>query len=284
MTVSYENSSENEIIIYLEEDELERNNRNTFIKLCKGSRLEVAKWLLEKKPDFVLSEYKDEVFCEAFVYACSNGHLEVAKWLFEQDIDESVILSSKEDAAFREACSNGHLEVAKWILKKKSEIYIYWDITEEEVEEAEEQKKWMCEFAFRKASANGHLKVAQWLHRSHDDERVFIDNKQAYEYIMNKNTKGLDTCKFHTRVLIERVKNKTDALAFLLDYVGHDPGANSGFFTNIIDNRTFDLYKEYDIDPVNLYKHDVTNEQWEYIYSIGYIDKETYEDALMDED
>ena len=163
MTVSYENSSNDEIIFYLEEDELERNNRNTFIKLCKGGRLEVAKWLLEKKPDFVLSQYKDEVFRVAFVEACINNHLEVAQWLFEQDVDESTMLSVGEDVAFREACSNGHLEVAKWILKKKSEIYIYWDITEEEVEEAEENEKWLNEFAFRKASANGHLKVAEWL-------------------------------------------------------------------------------------------------------------------------
>ena len=110
-----------------------------------------------------------------------------------------------------------------------------------------------------------------------------VNNEKAYEYIMNKDTEGLDTCEFHTRALIERVKNNIDALEFLLEYIGSDPGANSGFFTDIADNRTFDLYKEYEIEPLNLYWYDVTKEQWKYMREIDYIDNETYRDALEEE-
>jgi len=110
-----------------------------------------------------------------------------------------------------------------------------------------------------------------------------VNNERAYECILQKNTDELDTYQFHTRVLIERVKNNIDALSFLLDYIGCDPGANSGFFTNIKDNRTFDLYHEYEIDPINLSWWDVTKEQWKYMHQIGYIDGETYHEGLEEE-
>jgi hypothetical protein len=102
-------------------------------------------------------------------------------------------------------------------------------------------------------------------------------NDKAYEYILKKDKDGLDNCKFNTRILIEQLKNNLEGLEFLLDYIGYDPGAGSYFYTDVEDNRTFDLYKKYEIDPINLYKHDIKEEQWEYLYEIGYIDEEQYE-------
>ena len=110
-----------------------------------------------------------------------------------------------------------------------------------------------------------------------------MNNEQAYNYIINRDPIGLDTCEFHPRVLIERVKNDTNALEFLLEYIGYDPGANSGFFTDVKNNRTFDLYREYDIAPLNLYWYDVTKEQWKYMFEIFYINGETYRDGLEEE-
>lgn len=106
-----------------------------------------------------------------------------------------------------------------------------------------------------------------------------VDEK-AYNYILKKDTKGLDECEFHPRILIERLKNDLDGLEFLLKYLGiYVPDAGSYFFTDIEDNKTFDLYKKYDISPINLSKDNVTEEQWEYMYKIKYIDDEQYENG-----
>jgi len=108
--------------------------------------------------------------------------------------------------------------------------------------------------------------------------------KKAYDCIITKNTTHLDEIKFHPRIIIEHLKNNTERLEFFLDFIGYDPGAGSYFFTDIEDNMTFDLYKKYGIEPINLYKHDVTSEQWKYMHEIDYIDDQTYEDGFEDED
>ena len=106
-----------------------------------------------------------------------------------------------------------------------------------------------------------------------------LDDEKAYNCILNKDTKGLDKCEFHPRILITRLKNNLDGLEFLLKYINYDPGAGSYFFTDIEDNKTFDLYKKYDISPLNISKDKVTEEQWEYMYKIKYIDDEQYENG-----
>ena len=86
-----------------------------------------------------------------------------------------------------------------------------------------------------------------------------LDDEEAYKCILNKDTKGLDKCEFHPRILIERLKNDLDELEFLLKYLGiHAPDAGSYFFTDIQDNKTFDLYNKYYISPMNLSKDNVT--------------------------
>ena len=106
-----------------------------------------------------------------------------------------------------------------------------------------------------------------------------INNEEAYECILQKNTTGLDSYQFQPHVLIEHVKNDLDELEFLLDYlerIGCDPGSNSEFFTGITDCRTFDLYHEYDIDPINIDWYEIPDDQWKYIHKIGFINKETF--------
>ena len=107
-----------------------------------------------------------------------------------------------------------------------------------------------------------------------------LDDEEAYNCILQKDTKGLDKCEFHPGILIARLKNNLDGLEFLLKYINYDPGAGSYFFTDVKDNKTFDLYKKYDISPLNLNKYDVTKEQWDYMYKIEYINKELYEEEF----
>jgi hypothetical protein len=72
--------------------------------------LEVAKWLLEIKPDIDITE--------SFNQACSSGNLEVVKWLHEIKPDIDITES------FKRACSSGCLEVVKWLLEIKPDIDI----------------------------------------------------------------------------------------------------------------------------------------------------------------
>ena len=55
--------------------------------------------------------------CIVFRNVCKLGHLNVAKWLLEikPEINTWTI-----NFAFRLACQNNRLEVAKWLLKKKN--------------------------------------------------------------------------------------------------------------------------------------------------------------------
>ena len=76
--------------------------------------------------------------------------------------------------------------------------------------------------------------------------------------------------------LVELLKNKPDSLEALLELLGPEdmPCSQSYFFTDIVDNRTFDLYKKYDMDKSDLYKDLVTSQQWDYLTSIGYVTQE----------
>ena len=51
-----------------------------FMTVCRNGHLEVAKWLLEVKPDINISAYNDY----AFRCACEYGHLELAQWLADE--------------------------------------------------------------------------------------------------------------------------------------------------------------------------------------------------------
>ena len=103
-----------------------------------------------------------------------------------------------------------------------------------------------------------------------------LDNYKALQYIVGEKREKLAKCRFNPRILISKVKNNLQALRFLLEFINYDPGAGSSFFTNVKDNATFDLYKEFNIDSCNCFKDCMTEEQWDYLYKIGYIDKDEY--------
>jgi len=73
------------------------------------------------------------------------------------------------------------------------------------------------------------------------------------------------------RMLIKHLKNRPDELDFFLGVLGVDPGAGHYFFTDVKDNRTFDIYKKHGISPSNLHKATVTGAQWIYLQQIEYI-------------
>jgi len=118
--------------------------------------------------------------------------------------------------------------------------------------------------------------IEEW-RNSYDYSKLdYEEDKIAVKALLQKDIKKLKRINFHTRILISEVKNDLESLETLLKLLGRDPGAGSYFYTEVTDNKTFDLYKKYGITAMNLSKSDVTPEQWNYLYKIGYITKEAY--------
>ena len=106
-----------------------------------------------------------------------------------------------------------------------------------------------------------------------------LTTKELSKLFLQKTAEKLKGICFHTRVLIDHLKNDLESLEFLLQQLdGYDPGAGSYFFEGVTDVKTFDLYQKYGIGPTNLFKDCVTSEQWRYIVKIGYVKVEDESD------
>lgn len=79
-----------------------------FCSACGYGRLEVAKWLLEVKPDIDISADDENAFC----CVCAHGHLHAAKWLLE--IKPDIVISNM---AFFNACRYKNIDIALWLSK-----------------------------------------------------------------------------------------------------------------------------------------------------------------------
>jgi ankyrin repeat protein len=128
---------------------MSRNYKYAFADACKYGHLELAKWLLEVKPTYAPVIYNEYGYSNAnhlaFYNVCETGHLEVAQWLLT--IKPSINISARNEHSFRRACENGYLHLAKWLLQIKPTIDIFA----------------VNDYSFRYACENGHLEVAKWL-------------------------------------------------------------------------------------------------------------------------
>jgi hypothetical protein len=103
-----------------------------------------------------------------------------------------------------------------------------------------------------------------------------FDDDKAYDSITNRDIDELKKIRFHSRMMIEKFKNDLESLEFLLKHMDYDPGAGSCFYTNVSNNKTFDLYKQYGVSACNVDEDCVTPGQWKYMHKIEYITDEEY--------
>ena len=86
-----------------------------FIKACVDNKVELAKQLLKERKDDIdlniISKNKEDIFR----YSCYYGNLEMAKWLLE--IKPNIDISAENEYAFRHACIKEHIELVKWLLR-----------------------------------------------------------------------------------------------------------------------------------------------------------------------
>lgn len=81
-------------------------------------------------------------------------------------------------------------------------------------------------------------------------------------------------------LVIDILKNNPDQLDYYLELrIKNDlfiPIPKLSFFCNIKSNKTFDVCKKYNLKNSNLRYDDVTDEQWDYLREINFIDDEIY--------
>ena len=93
------------------------NSYYAFLISCMYGHLEVAKWLLEVKPDINIFAYNKY----AFRWSCYYGHLKVAKWLLK--VKPNINISVEHECSFLDACDFEYLKVAKLLLQHKTQNY-----------------------------------------------------------------------------------------------------------------------------------------------------------------
>jgi hypothetical protein len=91
--------------------------RLSFDYACKGGYKDIAEWIYNnyfKNNSHEFTEYFNEYLINLFYNICSNGKLEVAKWLVQI---KPQILKNEDNNYFATSCENGHLHLADWLLQ-----------------------------------------------------------------------------------------------------------------------------------------------------------------------
>lgn len=158
-----------------------------FSNVCSGNQYEVARWLVELRPNIDIAYEKHVNFVyavekgnqkmiewiyqldpecvysvEAFITCCTQGHIQLSKWLnsFNQTWDDNII-----QQAFISASKEGHLDIMKWLWSLNFQINVH--VNEE--------------FCFRSACEHGLFDMAIWIYET--VPKVNIRAKQDYAFV-----------------------------------------------------------------------------------------------------
>ncbi len=109
----------------VESEDEDDNYVSIFVIACSSRNYELVKWLCEIRPNEILLE---ETAIDAFINACHNGSLEIAKIILEKKPD--LNFRAQYDYVFKNTwlqfCDDvdGCLEVAKWLATLCSDYII----------------------------------------------------------------------------------------------------------------------------------------------------------------
>ena len=76
---------------------------------------------MKVKPNINTSSNSNHVFSYAFKYACESSRLEIAKWLLQ--VKPDINISDQDEYVFKNACTYNDLEIAKWFMELDYEKY-----------------------------------------------------------------------------------------------------------------------------------------------------------------
>jgi hypothetical protein len=87
--------------------------RLCFDYACKHGYIDIAQWIFNNYfVDYSSNEYFSEYLYGLLYHVCDNGHLEIAKWLVQIKPD---IFQNDYISHFNLACKKGYFHIAQWI-------------------------------------------------------------------------------------------------------------------------------------------------------------------------
>ena len=102
--------------------------------------------------------------------------------------------------------------------------------------------------------------------------------------LLKKDLGSLKNIKLRPRLIVSILKNEPDYLDFFLNSISVDYecyiSAGTYFFEDVINDKTFDIYKKYNVSSTNCFKELMSKEQWEYLLKIGFIEENEDKQSL----
>ena len=153
---------------------------DAFQYACTNGNIDIAKWLLEIRPNIKTSNIN-----HIFNLTSISGQLSVLKWLLS--IFDNINISYNNEIIFRNVCNEGNLQIAKWLYSIKPDI----DISVHD------------EIIFRTICASNFLNMVIWLLRIKPDINISIYDELPFISACLNNHLRLAKCLLSIKPTID---------------------------------------------------------------------------------
>lgn len=137
---------------------------------------------------------------------------------------------------------------------------------------AEDEETFAGQFDLDIASYMGALMIkSESIIGDFKKTQLDMTEQDAFDAVVNHDEALMNTICVHPRVLINHFKNDLESLEFLLAYLENNdciPQSGSYMFEGVEDLKTFDLYRRFGIDDLDLEEQLVSPEQWLYLLKL----------------